>query len=107
MTTLPHHPSAIAQQTTPRLHGGRLARLVRQSAALAARVGAVMAAAHRARRQRAAMERQRRQIDALDGATLKDIGLHRSEAGSAAAELCGYAEASRRVRCADSVAPLY
>jgi uncharacterized protein YjiS (DUF1127 family) len=50
------------------------------------------AAWHRSRRQRAML----RELQALDDHMLRDIGLHRSEVSSLAAELIGAAPATRR-----------
>jgi uncharacterized protein YjiS (DUF1127 family) len=47
-------------------------------------------------RQRREWIRTRDEIATLDAATLRDIGLHRSEADSVAAELHGLAGATRR-----------
>jgi uncharacterized protein YjiS (DUF1127 family) len=47
-------------------------------------------------RQRREWIASRDEIDALDAATLRDLGLHRSEAGSLAAEAFGIAQATRQ-----------
>jgi uncharacterized protein YjiS (DUF1127 family) len=52
-------------------------------------------AAQRLRRWRAAAS-TRDELAALDAATLRDIGMHRSEAASVAAEVHGLAEAVRQ-----------
>lgn len=54
-------------------------------------------------RRRRELARTLRDVERLDAATLRDLGLHRSEAGSVAAELHGFAEASRRLSIASRV----
>ncbi len=78
-----------------------------RAALLAAAHGLAMAMARRRRARQLGRElrRQLRALDGLDARTLADLGLHRMELGSVAAELSGAAEPTRRrVR---SVAPLY
>ena len=59
------------------------------------------------RRQHRVRVARARQLAALDAVTLRDIGLHRSEAGSVAAELDGSAEPTRRRAREPEVSPLY
>jgi uncharacterized protein YjiS (DUF1127 family) len=56
---------------------------------------AVKSFAERLRQRREAIA-TREQIAALDAATLRDLGMHRSEAGSIAAEAHGLALATRQ-----------
>jgi uncharacterized protein YjiS (DUF1127 family) len=55
-------------------------------------VGAIARRIARARTQ----DRARRELERLDDATLRDIGLSRAEIGSAVAEVHGRAERTRR-----------
>jgi uncharacterized protein YjiS (DUF1127 family) len=57
------------------------------------RAGAALRLVRRRRRQVAA----RRQLESLDAAALRDLGLDRSEIGSAIAELQGRAARTRRI----------
>lgn len=63
---------------------------------LVERLAAAFADYRRARRMGRALRRQLRALDALDAHTLADLGLHRMELGSVAAELVGAAERTRR-----------
>ena len=67
---------------------------------LAAHVAAVVRAALDAWRERRRVAATRRELERLDAATQRDLGLHRSEAASVAAEVHGVAVASRRLSLA-------
>lgn len=83
-------PSASAAHAAPdhrgvrRVHQSLVSPLVRAFASLAER-----------RRRRRDWIATRDEIGALDAATLRDLGLHRSEAASVAAEAHGIARATR------------
>ena len=81
MSTMIHAaPAAEAGSTVRRAAATLRARLARAIAAL---------------RRRAQEARTREALSRLDDATLRDLGLHRSEIGSLAAEAHGRAEAAR------------
>ena len=67
---------------------------------LAGHVAAIVRAALEAWRERRHAAATRRDLDQLDDATLRDLGLHRSEAASLAAELHGIVVASRQLSMA-------
>ena len=80
-TLLAHRFERAASSAAQNTLAGAIGRALRQ-------------AAQRLRQWRAAV-RARDEIATLDAATLRDIGLYRSEAGSVAAELYGLAGATR------------
>jgi uncharacterized protein YjiS (DUF1127 family) len=87
MSTLVH---SDASQSASRIAQRRFAEAV---------VAAFRNLARRLREQRD-VARTRRALASLDAATLRDLGIHRSETGSVAAEVHAMAQASRRVALA-------
>lgn len=90
MTTLPN-PASLATAAQGAEEGVR-----RVHQALASQIGHAFATFAERLRQRREWIAARDEIATLDAATLRDIGLHRSEADSVAAELHGLASATRR-----------
>lgn len=107
MNTLPdiHLGQPRPTRRLPRF--GRLRTLALHTFETAQFVTEALHEAARQRHERRAIRRQQRILARLDERTLKDIGLHRAEIGSIAAELEGHAERTRRQLPEGSVAPLY
>lgn len=87
------HTTATASQRAARAAQRRLAD----------HVAAIVRSALEAWRERRRIAATRLVLEQLDAATLRDLGLDRSEAASVAAELHGVAVASRRLSLASRV----
>ncbi len=108
MNTMTQERIAEPRTGHPRLpRFGRLRKLALETFETARFVTEALQKAAEQRRRRRAVLRQRRMLARLDERTLKDIGLHRAELDSIAAELEGEAPVTRRHAHRDSVAPLY
>lgn len=105
--TLPDIHLAQDRSTRSLPRFGRVRKLALETFETAQFVTEALRQAARQRRERRAIRRQQRILARLDERTLKDIGLHRAEIGSMAAELEGHAETTRRRIPEGSVAPLY
>jgi uncharacterized protein YjiS (DUF1127 family) len=93
------HPSTPLEEIPVTTHADVMASRLAASAAqrrLSDHVAALVRATVEAWRERRRLAATRTELEQLDAATLRDLGMHRSEVGSVAAELHGFAVASRR-----------